>query len=192
MWYSLERLQEDLSALEPSIKGVMVIDLRSKVIRSLMAKLDYLAYNQGEETNIGRLCRGIQASLEKLKLSKRIFDETLICSICTDSLRSRVKLSCGHSFCKTCLMLWFAKDKSKSDCVNSQCPLCRQPFNRKIRKILRSHIGYNHEFERCRKQRFIEMQQQDLEDELLANELENMVVIGGNADPEPVELFPGN
>ena len=85
-------------------------------------------------------------------------------------------------------MLWFAEDKFRTDSVYSQCPLCRQPFNRKTRKILRSHPGYSHEFERCKQQRLLQKQQEEAEDELLAQDLEQGLVINGEIDPEPVAI----
>jgi len=43
------------------------------------------------------------------------------CSICSEILFEPVTTTCGHTFCKHCLIKWFQHQ--------SQCPLCRETLN---------------------------------------------------------------
>jgi len=44
------------------------------------------------------------------------------CSICLDTLKSPLKLSCNHSFCKECIQTWI--------CNTPNCPYCRKPVDK--------------------------------------------------------------
>ena len=46
------------------------------------------------------------------------------CIICLDLCKNSVKISCGHIFCKDCIINW----SKKSD----KCPICRLNFNLEI------------------------------------------------------------
>ncbi|CAG9329807.1 unnamed protein product [Blepharisma stoltei] len=47
----------------------------------------------------------------------------LICSICSEPFYDPARLSCGHTFCKECILTW-SQD-------NRTCPHCRKAFNKK-------------------------------------------------------------
>lgn len=39
------------------------------------------------------------------------------CSICMDNVEAVIKLSCSHTFCKSCLLVWLK--------LRNACPMCR-------------------------------------------------------------------
>ena len=43
------------------------------------------------------------------------------CSICLNTFKSKVKLSCSHQFCKNCIYKWML--------TNNSCPMCRKDIN---------------------------------------------------------------
>ncbi|XP_031799371.1 probable E3 ubiquitin-protein ligase TRIML1 [Sarcophilus harrisii] len=52
------------------------------------------------------------------------FKEELTCSVCMDYFRHPVTLSCGHNFCRICLLRSWGEDDRPCP-----CPLCRRPFH---------------------------------------------------------------
>lgn len=47
--------------------------------------------------------------------------EHLTCGVCLDLFLNPCTLPCGHTFCKACLLLWFASNAIK-------CPVCRHEY----------------------------------------------------------------
>lgn len=61
------------------------------------------------------------------------------CPICFDEIINVVELSCGHIYCKNCILEWKERDKDI-------CPLCRERiiyvmYNNRKRTLI--HLDYN-------------------------------------------------
>jgi len=60
-----------------------------------------------------------------------------LCPICTEPLTKAVtKLSCGHTFCPTCITIWLLQKESGAQ----TCPVCRNTGGPRDRLALPSHI----------------------------------------------------
>jgi len=82
----------------------------------------------------GTTCRGKQCKLKSennyCKIHKHQKD--IICSICIEPIRNKIKLDCEHTFCKKCLFEWMFTKRS--------CPLCRcRILNSSIREQFITH-----------------------------------------------------
>ena len=70
--------------------------------------------------------------IKKYKKDQRYFVEKekiekyLTCSICQEIFDDPYRITCGHTFCKSCLNQWEKKSH------NSLCPLCRKKYNKKF------------------------------------------------------------
>ncbi|KAI4796081.1 hypothetical protein KUCAC02_029465 [Chaenocephalus aceratus] len=51
-------------------------------------------------------------------------EEDLCCTVCHDTFRDPVVLSCSHSFCKACLKSWFREKPTR------ECPVCQRRSSR--------------------------------------------------------------
>ncbi|XP_040015356.1 E3 ubiquitin-protein ligase TRIM35-like [Xiphias gladius] len=51
-------------------------------------------------------------------------NEDLCCTVCQDTFKDPFVLSCGHSFCKTCLKRWWRKKQTH------ECPVCKRRSSR--------------------------------------------------------------
>ncbi|KAL3975402.1 tripartite motif-containing protein 35 [Sarotherodon galilaeus] len=49
-----------------------------------------------------------------------LFENYLSCHVCSDTFRDPVSLSCGHSFCSSCLQKFWEQTKNKN------CPICKR------------------------------------------------------------------
>ncbi|XP_078139248.1 nuclear factor 7, ovary-like [Centroberyx gerrardi] len=49
-----------------------------------------------------------------------LFESYLSCHVCSETFRDPVSLSCGHSFCSSCLKKFWEQDKNKN------CPICKR------------------------------------------------------------------
>ncbi|CAJ1059200.1 tripartite motif-containing protein 16-like [Xyrichtys novacula] len=65
------------------------------------------------------------ASVEMAQRGVHLDRESFSCSICLDLLRDPVAVSCGHSFCMSCIQTYWDKEDEKK--IYS-CPQCRQTF----------------------------------------------------------------
>ena len=63
------------------------------------------------------------AAAAALPLDERLL-EVLRCSICVDTVRGPVTLSCGHSFCRSCVLPWVQRERN--------CPECRQAASSRL------------------------------------------------------------
>ena len=74
-------------------------------------------------------CRGITVTGRRCKIkcgsnyfchvhNDQIEKEKDCCSICLDSLKSPLKLSCNHSFCKNCIQTWICNTPKKNSKIN--------------------------------------------------------------------------
>ncbi|KAJ1816362.1 E3 ubiquitin ligase, partial [Coemansia sp. RSA 2599] len=61
--------------------------------------------------------------LEKSATLTGKLSEALQCTICIETFSSPHTLSCGHTFCKECLVQWLA--------VSMMCPTCRAPVDQR-------------------------------------------------------------
>ncbi|XP_054553914.1 E3 ubiquitin-protein ligase TRIM38-like [Talpa occidentalis] len=56
--------------------------------------------------------------------------EEATCSICLELMMEPVSINCGHSFCRQCIESILENPRVTSSPRESQCPLCRAPFQR--------------------------------------------------------------
>ena len=55
-----------------------------------------------------------------------IINNHLVCIICSEVFHKPVRIECGHTFCKKCIIDWSYKRSS-----NKQCPHCRNKIDTK-------------------------------------------------------------
>jgi len=53
-----------------------------------------------------------------------------LCAICLGDVQGPMRLSCGHTFCRECVQLWFRRSET--------CPQCRRVVYRDLRSAARS------------------------------------------------------
>ncbi|XP_062274165.1 nuclear factor 7, brain-like [Scomber scombrus] len=53
-----------------------------------------------------------------------LFERFLSCHVCSETFRDPVSLSCGHSFCSSCLQKFWEQAK------NQNCPICKRTFSK--------------------------------------------------------------
>jgi len=63
--------------------------------------------------------------------TKKVKKQKEQCSICLDPLKSPLKLSCDHSFCRECIQTWI--------CNTPNCPYCRKIVNDSERDMSYDH-----------------------------------------------------
>ncbi|XP_037374918.1 E3 ubiquitin-protein ligase TRIM38-like [Talpa occidentalis] len=56
--------------------------------------------------------------------------EEATCSICLELMTGPMSINCGHSFCRQCIEGTLENPQGTSSLRESQCPLCRAPFQR--------------------------------------------------------------
>ncbi|OCT64428.1 RING finger protein 151 [Xenopus laevis] len=59
-----------------------------------------------------------------LELFTKTPDDDLLCSICHGVMRCPVMISCGHIFCRNCIMQWLKRQRT--------CPCCRTEVRGKL------------------------------------------------------------
>ena len=71
---------------------------------------------------------GVQAgphAVDEIAVDKE-YPEEFVCAICVDLMCKPCRLSCGHSFCKVCLLRVAVIQQAKF--ISCLCPFCRSPF----------------------------------------------------------------
>lgn len=153
-----------------------LINLPGKTCRKIMAKINLsIYYLEDVPSNNQRFLefnKVLREFLEFFAISKRIIDREANCPICRDNIRDRVRTNCGHYFCKLCLMSWFAGDKARTDNPHSQCPTCRAPFSKRVKRALYTTSGYKRELAINLKKKKEHLEQLELEDGFLALSLQ--------------------
>lgn len=153
-----------------------VINLPGKVCRKIMKKVNldiyYLETLPGGDFRSLQFNKALREFLEYFSISKRIIDREIQCPICHENVRDRVRTACNHYFCKLCLMSWFAYDKPRIDNAHSQCPTCRAPFSKRVKRALYTTSGYRRELSINLRKKKEHREHQELEDRLLALNLE--------------------
>ncbi|XP_053186803.1 E3 ubiquitin/ISG15 ligase TRIM25-like [Scomber japonicus] len=66
-----------------------------------------------------------QHSLKMAQQGVQLYQDSITCSICLDVLKDPVTVSCGHSYCMTCIKAHWDEDDEKE---SYSCPQCRQTF----------------------------------------------------------------
>ncbi|XP_037833978.1 zinc-binding protein A33-like [Kryptolebias marmoratus] len=55
-----------------------------------------------------------------------LVDDSLSCTLCLETFKDPVSLSCNHSFCSSCLQKFWEQTKKKN------CPLCKRKYSKKF------------------------------------------------------------
>uniref|UniRef100_A0AAZ1X0T5 RING-type domain-containing protein n=1 Tax=Oreochromis aureus TaxID=47969 RepID=A0AAZ1X0T5_OREAU len=55
-----------------------------------------------------------------------VLDNYLSCHVCSETFRDPVSLSCGHSFCSSCLQKFWEQTKNKN------CPICKGKSSKNV------------------------------------------------------------
>lgn len=150
-----------------------IINLNSKRRRKLMLEVEFKLLYWCDKVSQPLVFKGLRDFLDFLPKSKRILDQNKECPICKDFLRCRVKPSCGHEFCRSCLMEWFAGDRYNTLSMHSKCPICRKLFNKKTIKILKSGSEYMKFLSDNLEKRHHQFQEQIAQDAELAMRMED-------------------
>ncbi|KAI9739550.1 MAG: hypothetical protein M1834_006266 [Cirrosporium novae-zelandiae] len=80
-------------------------------------------FEDGAETStaaISQLLATIQSHLAHMR-------NITSCRICTKPLYEPYTLSCGHTFCYSCLVQWFGSENGKPTCPDCRCDIKQQP-----------------------------------------------------------------
>ncbi|XP_030579025.1 nuclear factor 7, brain-like [Archocentrus centrarchus] len=75
-------------------------------------------------------------------MDEKLFESYLSCHVCSETFRDPVSLSCGHSFCSSCLQKFWEQAKNKN------CPICKRrsskdypPVNFALKELADSFAG---------------------------------------------------
>jgi len=95
------------------------------------------------------------------KIGNNSSDTIDLCSICRDVLKTRITLTCKHTFCylciKTTIQMFNSSDGSAEETDHTPCPLCRKPMpntlfenalvdNETIEQITEEYFDPSHPF----------------------------------------------
>lgn len=74
-----------------------------------------------------RSAEGIAGLLNKSGAELDDLRTLLTCRVCIRPLYEPYTISCGHTFCYTCLRQWFDRDRAQKTCPDCRSKVVQQP-----------------------------------------------------------------
>ena len=64
-----------------------------------------------------RQLQSLEEERVRVDALEQVFEDELVCSICSELYVRTMSLACSHSFCYTCIVRWMTR--------KMECPICR-------------------------------------------------------------------